>query len=367
MRNGDLKSKTKSMEWTEQGAGGVGGLLIMNDVQNGTHFYGYDGNGNVALMVNCDNGKESANYEYGPFGEVIKQTGLMSKINPFRFSTKRTVDSIDVILYEYRPYSPIIGRWLSRDPIDTQNGANIYSFVGNNSLNSFDVLGLWGSDVHNDMTLQWANQLKINSTYSQMIGESDNKIDEDYNSATHFDNFNWGWHFNRSRNGDSRLMHRDAELAKAKAQCTKTTDNPDRAATYLGRALHPLQDWVAHGDFNRIEETPSLQLSGLTLSEILCYIHNYYVVVTLKDIAARVDNPRKDAFGPNGRPTIDTMQFGVLLPNGDKIYWVKFITGHQRIDLTERLTKDLLREFQGYIKSNAKPCGKCWKAFLENN
>jgi hypothetical protein len=36
-----------------------------------------------------------------------------------------------------------------------------------------------------------------------------------------------------SRNGDSRLMHRDAELAKAKAQCTKTTDNPDRAATYL--------------------------------------------------------------------------------------------------------------------------------------
>jgi len=57
---------------------GKGGLLIMNDVQNGTHFYGYDGNGNVALMVNCDNGKESANYEYGPFGEVIKQTDIIA-------------------------------------------------------------------------------------------------------------------------------------------------------------------------------------------------------------------------------------------------------------------------------------------------
>ncbi len=128
---------------TQTGAGGVGGLLIMNDVQNGTHFYGYDGNGNVALMVNCDNGKESANYEYGPFGEVIKQTGLMSKINPFRFSTKSAVDSIDIILYEYRAYSPTIGRWLSRDPIGGGEENNLYSFNNNSAINYFDILGLF--------------------------------------------------------------------------------------------------------------------------------------------------------------------------------------------------------------------------------
>jgi len=147
--NGTNNAVIRSYVWgtdlsgTQTGAGGVGGLLIMNDVQNGTHFYGYDGNGNVALMVNCDNGKESANFEYGPFGEVIKQTGLMSKIDPFRFSTKRTVDSIDIILYEYRAYKPSAGTWLTREPIGEKGGRNLYEFVNNNPLNLNDFLGLW--------------------------------------------------------------------------------------------------------------------------------------------------------------------------------------------------------------------------------
>jgi len=80
-----------------------------------------------------------------------------------------------------------------------------------------------------------------------------------------------------------------------------------------------------------------------------------------------VDNPEKDALGSYGVPRIENMEGKRVLSNGDTIYWTIFFNGHQRIDLTERLTKDLLREFQGYIKSNAKPCGKCWKAFLENN
>jgi len=34
-----------------------------------------------------------------------------------RFSTKRTGDGTGLVLYEYRVYSPALGRWLSRDPI----------------------------------------------------------------------------------------------------------------------------------------------------------------------------------------------------------------------------------------------------------
>jgi YD repeat-containing protein len=49
-----------------QGAGGVGGLLVINDVSNGVHFASYDGNGNVAALVSAANGTGSAQYEYGP-------------------------------------------------------------------------------------------------------------------------------------------------------------------------------------------------------------------------------------------------------------------------------------------------------------
>ena len=51
-----------------QGAGGVGGLLELNDSVNGTHFACFDGNGNIAALAKAADGASSAKYEYGPFG-----------------------------------------------------------------------------------------------------------------------------------------------------------------------------------------------------------------------------------------------------------------------------------------------------------
>src|ERR1700734_3770224 len=53
----------------------------------------------------------------GPFGELIRQSGPMAKLNPFRFSTKYDDDETDFLYYGYRYYNPSTGRWLSRDPI----------------------------------------------------------------------------------------------------------------------------------------------------------------------------------------------------------------------------------------------------------
>ncbi len=44
--------------------------------------------------------------------------------------------------YGFRYYLPDLGRWPSRDPIEEEGGLNLYQFVYNNSLNSFDDLGL---------------------------------------------------------------------------------------------------------------------------------------------------------------------------------------------------------------------------------
>jgi uncharacterized protein RhaS with RHS repeats len=39
-------------------------------------------------------------------------------------------------------YDPSLGRWLSRDPIEERGGMNLYAFVRNSPITSFDVLGL---------------------------------------------------------------------------------------------------------------------------------------------------------------------------------------------------------------------------------
>ncbi|MCS7090622.1 MAG: RHS repeat-associated core domain-containing protein [Limisphaera sp.] len=133
------------MSGTLDGAGGVGGLLwvtLHTGTASGTHFCAYDGNGNVAALVQAQDGTVSANYEYGPFGEPIRVSGPAARANPFRFSTKRTGDTTDLVLYEYRAYSPSLGRWLSRDPIGERGGKNLYAFVANDPRNHVDVLGL---------------------------------------------------------------------------------------------------------------------------------------------------------------------------------------------------------------------------------
>ena len=57
----------------------------------------------------------------------------------------RALPSNSEYYYGYRSYSPELGRWINRDPIGEQGGINIYSFVLNRSINTFDKFGLLGS------------------------------------------------------------------------------------------------------------------------------------------------------------------------------------------------------------------------------
>lgn len=47
-----------------------------------------------------------------------------------------------MLVYGYRYYDPLTGRWPSRDPIEENGGVNLYGFVGNSTILSIDVLGL---------------------------------------------------------------------------------------------------------------------------------------------------------------------------------------------------------------------------------
>jgi len=128
-----------------QGAGGVGGLLMILDASqtSGGWFPCYDGNGNIMALVDAvASGTATAVYDYDAFGNPVRMSGTAAKLNPFRFSTKFTDDETELVYYGYRYYDPAMGRWLNRDSYQESGGINLYSIVKNNALCKYDLLGL---------------------------------------------------------------------------------------------------------------------------------------------------------------------------------------------------------------------------------
>ena len=113
-------------------------------------FYAFDGNKNVSdvFFLALQNGI-GAHYEYAPFGAVTRTAkATSSKVdligaNPWRFSSEFYDSELDLVYYNYRHYSPALGRFLSRDPIEEQGGLNLYAFVGNRLFLAIDTLGLF--------------------------------------------------------------------------------------------------------------------------------------------------------------------------------------------------------------------------------
>jgi RHS repeat-associated protein len=128
---------------TQQGAGGIGGLVAMSSVELGmSNFVAYDGNGNVAALVKVDSGEPTAGYEYSAFGETLRATGPHAKMNPFRFSTRYEDAETGMVYYGFRYYRELAGRWLTRDPIEETGGLNLYAFANNQPIDRFDKFGL---------------------------------------------------------------------------------------------------------------------------------------------------------------------------------------------------------------------------------
>lgn len=129
--------------------GGIGGLLMVTTPTD-SNFTTYDGNGNVVALVDSSTGEFAAEYEYDPFGNLLRISSQAGLSNPFRFSTKYTDDETGLIYYGFRYYSSTTGRWLGRDPLEEQGGSNVFGFVNNDPLNQIDPYGLslgsWAND-----------------------------------------------------------------------------------------------------------------------------------------------------------------------------------------------------------------------------
>ena len=158
--NGDQVIHTIEYFWgndlsgTEEGAGGVGGLLATR-IDGVFYVPVYGANGNIMMYVD-ETGTIAAQFDYDPYGRVLVAPNYWENLWNFGFSTKYHDWETDLVAYQLRTYDPLHGRWLNRDPIEERGGDNLYQFC-NNCPFIVDVLGLWSSfviETHQQFTRQ---------------------------------------------------------------------------------------------------------------------------------------------------------------------------------------------------------------------
>ncbi|WP_346189740.1 LamG-like jellyroll fold domain-containing protein [Rubritalea halochordaticola] len=136
-----------------QGAGGVGGLLVVSFNSN-SYYPTYDGNGNVSEYLDSS-GSVVAHFEYDAFGKTVVENGTLAGNFFHRFSTKQWNPLAELYYYGYRYYAPETGRWINRDPIEEMGGLNVYGLVGNDAVLKWDLLGMIPTHAEaSEMTLK---------------------------------------------------------------------------------------------------------------------------------------------------------------------------------------------------------------------
>jgi len=79
---------------------------------------------------------------YDSFGNLTSSTGPF--VQPFRYTGREWDAETGLYYYRARYYDPVIGRFLSEDPIGFAGSVNFYRYVDNGPINSIDPGGLVG-------------------------------------------------------------------------------------------------------------------------------------------------------------------------------------------------------------------------------
>ena len=157
------------------------------------------------------------------------------------------------------------------------------------------------------------------------------------------------------------MEHTRNHLAAAKRLCLNVwSDKPTDAADELGTALHPLQDYYAHGAFGHTERG----------SGDLWVAHNqkaprYSLPAGYTDPVDIVDDPGFDVYGSpdEGRPVEGGEEGRGITSLGFHYEWYVFIPGGLRIAATERETRRVLEDYYAHLRAWATDCCKCKRYF----
>ena len=99
----------------------------------------HDGNKNVADSVSTSSSSAVRHYRYVPFGTVAGDSA--ENCSEWLFSSESYDGEVGLVYYNYRFYCQRNGVWNRRDTLAELAGPNLYLFVRNSPILSYDLLG----------------------------------------------------------------------------------------------------------------------------------------------------------------------------------------------------------------------------------
>ncbi|WP_298868592.1 RHS repeat-associated core domain-containing protein [uncultured Gimesia sp.] len=118
------------------------GSVISQHRNSDTSFYHYDTQGSTQQMTDQSENVTDT-FSYDSWGNEVARTGTAE--NPFRYIGEFGYyhdDETDSYYIRARVYKPMIGRWLSVDPLGFIASTNLYAYVQGSSVNYIDPSGL---------------------------------------------------------------------------------------------------------------------------------------------------------------------------------------------------------------------------------
>ena len=126
---------------------GIDNLLSFTDHTTTNIYYPIKDHQNTILALANESGDIVETYDYDAYGrtKVFSATGTQLTAsaygNRYTFQGREVDWATGLIYFRARWYNPVVGRWLSKDPIGIAGGLNLYAFCGNNPVMFVDPDG----------------------------------------------------------------------------------------------------------------------------------------------------------------------------------------------------------------------------------
>ncbi len=126
-------------------------VSMMKD--NSTYYLAYDQIGSLKAVIDFI-GNVIKRIDYDSFGNIINDNNPSFSI-PFGFAGGLHDRDIGLVRFGYRDYSPEIGRWIAKDPIQFRGGdMDLFAYVQSNPVNWVDPNGLaCGPGIIGDLSI----------------------------------------------------------------------------------------------------------------------------------------------------------------------------------------------------------------------
>lgn len=119
---------------------GIDHLIGRQTPTSGTEWYIVNVLRNVVAVVGAS-GNLASHFTYAAYGEAVEKEfrGIKSR---YRFTCREDDSDLSLMYFRARYYSPLVGRFVSQDPLRFSiPDANLYGYVENSPLNRLDPTG----------------------------------------------------------------------------------------------------------------------------------------------------------------------------------------------------------------------------------